>query len=1819
MYKYLKNIKRVDSNCFNQSNLKFLAAFASFASSEPSASRSEGSRFGCEPKQRKLRSKKQTNQNLNTSFKKYSTFNSLKKNILVLKFYFLIKNKIKNKKFFILSFVFFENFYKKFKQDFIKDNKLIFSFEINDSISITLNFTLNFLFILLKNILFTFLQNSKAKFVCLKFRIYNSNKRFQNENKTIINDFGSSVIKDFKKIEKSNKRLSILKFLKRNSIKFIFINFFSIILNFKSSIPHFCFSAPYSSVSSAFHLDSFASHSSASFASFASAPPKQREPSTSRLRKKRLQEAKPTRLFCPRSNCITSAKEPKPLLRVRRMSSYCLCQSKSSRSKVIRRGCKEAEAFPKKPMQEAKGAKKNRNSNSIFFIKNVKNWKVNKNKKSYLKFFCLKKEFFYFMFFQHIYYYINLLFHFYYFSFKKIQYIILIKTFLIKHSSKKKVPLFHYAPPIFHMCNFASALDPSFSLLLARFHRTDAKASLKQKQRSEGAQQKNRDLATQKQLNTAPAYAPSCVKQKQCLRSLCAPSQPHSFTSHTKQRHLLLFHFFTFSASPTRLFRSLLRIHYFSKADEEKEAKEPKRKNRRTSANRSLCFFALAPSLAKLRSEKQKSERRLHQSALSLSKLRRRAKKRKHANPSERKQTAKFFNKISLNNNMFFLFNNKNFFNNMIFEIYNRVLFLNNYFSIFFNLKYKPFRMNNLIKSNTFKFLKLTQNIYNINLLLKFQKIFYIIEITYFLSKKNFYNKTKKFLFFKIQKLLWNCFILKKKSFLPLYSIIFLSQSEKKYSNFYYHINDNILEKESVLSIFIKKKLLFLHYTPFFCKKDKLRNNLRLGLHSFAYTTSLLHSHYFGEASFSSPSSATPSLLRIGYLRSRFFRFGEADAKEADAEGSLRLSSLRLGSAEAKEAKEAKRKKPLLMKQRLRQTDEVRKRSKREAKKKQKNRFKAMNIISNNVKKRNKKIEIILGPLRFGLSFELYCNIFSFYTFNSFIKQSIKTIKSNFLFYDCLNFYKKKFFNLNNYSCSSFVMLLKTTEIQDSYKTKKKQRKSETLHVAEKILVKKNQIYTLLSKKQNLVINNQNFFSVLKKLIEILKQIRPFKFILHLKKYIFFTKNLKSFTFFNIILKAFYPYYKTSNFVLNSSEIENNLKSKMFFLIKKFTKINMLLSLWHSLHFVNENKNSISFFSELKIQNNFLAILLYTWLLQYTNEHTKINSIISNYGRSKEVNQKILDSYNQKDTLQPILNSHASSFHFGDKLKKRNYMNKSEGVKQKKGREYNISSDQKKKNKKEKSEDIKLYNIGFYYGSFLLNFNINIFDIVEILYKNFYISFLKIQKTKLFKIRLIKSHIRMNKYSFKTYIINLFKYKFFKSVLKKLYYRCGSFASRSSASSAPFASAEPRRKKQRLRRSKKAFACEAETTLKHVKKKIKEKKYIKSIFSLHTKYKKSLKNKNLFLYDFKKFFFNYSFFTIYKNFQINKIQNKSKFFLIKKWDPLKSKYQKISNYIWKKNKISFFYEKNYLNIFNNSKFSNCLITDKNNIFVLNSKYTIIKKFTDASIAWNTKFNISHCSLSQKKIKENKENIFYLKKRKILSLEEINSLKLKKNGLNFKGFFLFLRYVSNKLFESKKEKFNTKESLIIDKKGCLIKKQIPILKHHKVQNFHQFFFYCMDFHFSSWESSNCQSKIYKPKTQQKTQYFNLKINIGLIPSKKNLKKHLNLLKNIILKKNSQAQKKLLYKLSYRIINWSYYYKIVTNSQLFYYCDKIIYKLLWKWACRNHPKKSKKWIQQKYFFSLKNKKWVFGILPKNFDSKSSRKDIYYLPFHNFLIKI
>lgn len=58
-------------------------------------------------------------------------------------------------------------------------------------------------------------------------------------------------------------------------------------------------------------------------------------------------------------------------------------------------------------------------------------------------------------------------------------------------------------------------------------------------------------------------------------------------------------------------------------------------------------------------------------------------------------------------------------------------------------------------------------------------------------------------------------------------------------------------------------------------------------------------------------------------------------------------------------------------------------------------------------------------------------------------------------------------------------------------------------------------------------------------------------------------------------------------------------------------------------------------------------------------------------------------------------------------------------------------------------------------------------------------------------------------------------------------------------------------------------------------------------------------------------------------------------------------------------------------------------------------------------------------------------------------------------------------------------------------------------------------------------------------------------------------------------------------------WSNYHRHIVSKKTFNTVDGYAFLLLWKWARRQHPKKSAKWIKAKYFYTIKGRKWLFGI--------------------------
>lgn len=56
-------------------------------------------------------------------------------------------------------------------------------------------------------------------------------------------------------------------------------------------------------------------------------------------------------------------------------------------------------------------------------------------------------------------------------------------------------------------------------------------------------------------------------------------------------------------------------------------------------------------------------------------------------------------------------------------------------------------------------------------------------------------------------------------------------------------------------------------------------------------------------------------------------------------------------------------------------------------------------------------------------------------------------------------------------------------------------------------------------------------------------------------------------------------------------------------------------------------------------------------------------------------------------------------------------------------------------------------------------------------------------------------------------------------------------------------------------------------------------------------------------------------------------------------------------------------------------------------------------------------------------------------------------------------------------------------------------------------------------------------------------------------------------------------------------WSENYSHAVSKKAFSYVSNEIWKMLWKWCLRRHPKKGKSWIAKKYFGVLNRDNWRF----------------------------
>lgn len=128
----------------------------------------------------------------------------------------------------------------------------------------------------------------------------------------------------------------------------------------------------------------------------------------------------------------------------------------------------------------------------------------------------------------------------------------------------------------------------------------------------------------------------------------------------------------------------------------------------------------------------------------------------------------------------------------------------------------------------------------------------------------------------------------------------------------------------------------------------------------------------------------------------------------------------------------------------------------------------------------------------------------------------------------------------------------------------------------------------------------------------------------------------------------------------------------------------------------------------------------------------------------------------------------------------------------------------------------------------------------------------------------------------------------------------------------------------------------------------------------------------------------------------------------------------------------------------------------------------------------------------------------------------------------------------------------------------------------------------------------------------------------LPNPLNISQYLNLLKKSIKFSATQTQELLMKNLNPKLYAWCYFYRFTNKNQMFYSLDTQLLKWLWRWACRRHNNKSKKWIKAKYFYTFNQKNWIFGtvILENSLNNCSQLTQansltlplFSYFPFHS-----
>ncbi len=98
-------------------------------------------------------------------------------------------------------------------------------------------------------------------------------------------------------------------------------------------------------------------------------------------------------------------------------------------------------------------------------------------------------------------------------------------------------------------------------------------------------------------------------------------------------------------------------------------------------------------------------------------------------------------------------------------------------------------------------------------------------------------------------------------------------------------------------------------------------------------------------------------------------------------------------------------------------------------------------------------------------------------------------------------------------------------------------------------------------------------------------------------------------------------------------------------------------------------------------------------------------------------------------------------------------------------------------------------------------------------------------------------------------------------------------------------------------------------------------------------------------------------------------------------------------------------------------------------------------------------------------------------------------------------------------------------------------------------------------------------------------------LRITPAKSNTQAMLNKVRHVLRKNRQTPPGELLVQLNPIIRGWAYYHRHIACKRVFNWVDHTLFQMLWRWARRRHPQKSKYWLKDQYFGTLGKRHWVF----------------------------